>query len=151
MEPNDNPTGFAAFMREKWQKLRSASTGADVSLEPIGDARAAMFSCATKLREVCGAEFYDEKLGYPRFTVPNQDLARVLAVASGALSIALMDSAYYPKEKATRIVCIYIVRHRASPADLIPTPTRTTRFDGTKTNAANTPKPGTGKRVIRDR
>lgn len=112
--PKAPPPGFVDFVRDRWRALRSASCGADITLEPLGVTQGAMFECATRLKEACGDDFYDEELGYPRFMVPTQDLARVIATASARWSIAIMDSAYFETGKITRMVCIHVVKSRGT-------------------------------------
>lgn len=43
---------FYGYMKGRWHRVRSASQGAEVSLENTGDGHTAIMQCAIRLRDV---------------------------------------------------------------------------------------------------
>jgi len=146
-------------MQRKWQAIRNVSNGATVSLFNIGNEHMATHGCAAKLRDMMGTGFFDEKLGYPRFVIPNGQLSKVLTFVSQRISVALVDTGYCDTARngTTRMVTLWIVRPAPAPTfNLAPATTGRTRSD--VPNMSAEPKRGpapakkaTTPRVIRAR
>lgn len=100
---------FISWLRRHWQDHRNASHGAAISLVNTGDAHTATFDCAVKVREVA-PQFYDERGGYPRVIIPNQEMHKTLGLLKH--SAALLDYANIAKG-VTKLVTLTVVRpHR---------------------------------------